>query len=62
MNESSTPPQYHNNFTMSSFQNSESIKQAMYEELRNILSPDTNVRKSAEERLSQLKFTEGASG
>lgn len=44
---------------MSSFQNSESIKQAMYEELQNILSPDTNVRTSAEERLSQLKFTEG---
>lgn len=31
----------------------------MYEELQNILSPDSNVRKSAEERLSQLKFTEG---
>lgn len=44
---------------MSSFQNSESIKQVLYEELQNILSHDSNVRTSAEERLSQLKFTEG---
>lgn len=44
---------------MSSFHNSESIKQAIYEELQKILSPDSHVRTSAEERLAQLKFTEG---
>lgn len=44
---------------MAAFQNSDSIRKAMYEELQNILSPDTYVRTSAEERLAQLKFTEG---
>uniref|UniRef100_A0A182NZM5 Importin N-terminal domain-containing protein n=1 Tax=Anopheles epiroticus TaxID=199890 RepID=A0A182NZM5_9DIPT len=39
-------------------QNSDAVKQAMFEELQKILHPDSNQRKSAEARLAQLKFTE----
>lgn len=49
---------WHQHFSTMSLQNS-AVKQAIYEELQNILSSDTNVRTCAEERLSQLKFTEG---
>lgn len=41
------------------FQSGESIKQAIYEELQNILSPNTEVRVGAEGRMKQLEFTEG---
>lgn len=41
------------------FQSGESIKQALYEELQNILSPNTVVRVSAEGRMKQLEYTEG---
>lgn len=41
------------------FQNADKIKEAIYEELQNILSPLTSTRNSAEERLAQLKFTDG---
>uniref|UniRef100_A0A182WDI9 Importin N-terminal domain-containing protein n=1 Tax=Anopheles minimus TaxID=112268 RepID=A0A182WDI9_9DIPT len=39
-------------------QNSDAVKQAMFEELEKILHPDSEQRKSAEARLGQLKFTE----
>uniref|UniRef100_A0A182QSB7 Importin N-terminal domain-containing protein n=1 Tax=Anopheles farauti TaxID=69004 RepID=A0A182QSB7_9DIPT len=39
-------------------QNSDAVKQAMFEELQKILNPDSEQRKSAEDRLAQLKFTE----
>uniref|UniRef100_A0A182N2B4 Importin N-terminal domain-containing protein n=1 Tax=Anopheles dirus TaxID=7168 RepID=A0A182N2B4_9DIPT len=39
-------------------QNSDAVKQAMFEELQKILNPDSEQRKSAEARLAQLKFTE----
>ncbi|XP_050093062.1 importin-9 [Anopheles aquasalis] len=39
-------------------QNSDAVKQAMFEELQIILNPDSEQRKSAEARLAQLKFTE----
>ncbi|XP_053658692.1 importin-9 [Anopheles marshallii] len=39
-------------------QNSDAVKQAMFEELEKILHPDSEQRKSAEARLAQLKFTE----
>ena len=39
-------------------QNSDAVKQAMFEELQKILHPDSDQRKSAEARLAQLKFTE----
>lgn len=42
------------------FQNSDSIKQALYEELQNILSTsDTAIRQSAEQHIKQLEYTEG---
>ncbi|CAD7093271.1 unnamed protein product [Hermetia illucens] len=41
------------------FQNADSIKQALLEELQNILSSDTATRTSAEGRMKQLEFTEG---
>lgn len=41
------------------FQNADSIKQALYEELQNILSPNTGVRQAAEEHIKQLEYTEG---
>ncbi|XP_053689715.1 importin-9-like isoform X2 [Sabethes cyaneus] len=39
--------------------NADLIKQAMFEELQKILNPDGETRRQAEERLAQLKFTEG---
>lgn len=39
------------------FQDTDGIKLALYDELKNILSPDHNTRTKAEERLSQLKVT-----
>lgn len=41
------------------FQSGESIKQALYEELQNILSPDKVIRTGAESRMKHLEFTEG---
>lgn len=41
------------------FQSGESIKQALYEELHNILNPDKVIRMGAEGRIKQLEFTEG---
>lgn len=40
-------------------QNADLIKQAMFEELQKILNPDGEIRRQAEERLAQLKYTEG---
>lgn len=40
-----------------SFQDTDTIKLALFEELQNILSPNTEVRNKAEERLHQLKVT-----
>lgn len=39
-----------------SFQDTEAIKIALFEELQKILSADTAIRKKAEERLRQLQF------
>lgn len=41
------------------FQSGESIKQALFEELQNILSPIKDVRMGAESRMKHLEFTEG---
>lgn len=41
------------------FQNSESIKQALIEELQMLLSSDQGVRENAEVRMKHLEFTEG---
>ncbi|XP_005178289.2 importin-9 [Musca domestica] len=41
------------------FQNAESVKQALFEELQSLLSSDSAVRQSAEQRMKQLEFTEG---
>ncbi|GAB0089716.1 importin-9 [Sergentomyia squamirostris] len=41
------------------FQNADKIKEAIYEELQNILNPDSSIRISGEERLAHLKFTDG---
>lgn len=41
------------------FQSGESIKQALFEELQNILSPIKEVRTGAESRMKHLEFTEG---
>lgn len=41
------------------FQSGESVKQALFEELQNILSADKNIRTSAEGRIKHLEFTEG---
>lgn len=41
------------------FQSGDSIKQALYEELQNILNPNTEVRVAAEGRMKQLEYTEG---
>lgn len=40
-------------------QNADLIKQAMFEELQKILNPNGEIRRNAEERLAQLKYTEG---
>lgn len=47
--------------SLTPFQNSDSIKQALYEELQNILNGSTEVRQAAEEHIKQLEFTEGMS-
>lgn len=39
------------------FQDTDAIKLALFDELKNILSPDHNIRTKAEERLSQMKVT-----
>lgn len=36
------------------FQDTEAIKYALLEELKNILSPDTNTRRLAEERMGKV--------
>lgn len=41
------------------FQSGDSIKQALYEELLNILSADKDIRTSAESKVKHLEFTEG---
>lgn len=41
------------------FQSSESVKQALFEELQNILSADKDIRTSAEAKIKHLEFTEG---
>uniref|UniRef100_A0A1A9UF49 Importin N-terminal domain-containing protein n=1 Tax=Glossina austeni TaxID=7395 RepID=A0A1A9UF49_GLOAU len=41
------------------FQNAESVKQTLLEELQNLLSSETRIRQSAEQRMKQLEFTEG---
>lgn len=41
------------------FQSGDSIKQALFEELQNILSPVKEVRTGAEGRMKHLEFTEG---
>lgn len=41
------------------FQSGETIKQALYKELQNVLSPDKDIRTSAESRMKHLEFTEG---
>lgn len=41
------------------FQSGESIKQALFEELQNILSPIKEIRTQAESRMKHLEFTEG---
>lgn len=41
------------------FQSGESIKQALFEELQNILSQVKEVREGAESRMKHLEFTEG---
>lgn len=40
-------------------QSADSVKQAIFEELQKILNPDDEIRRQAEGRLAQLKFTEG---
>lgn len=41
------------------FQSGESVKQALFEELQNILSADKDIRTNAEGRIKHLEFTEG---
>lgn len=41
------------------FQSGDTVKQALFEELQNILSADKNIRTSAEARIKHLEFTEG---
>lgn len=41
------------------FQSSDSVKQAIFEELQHILNPDKHIRVSAEGRMKKLEFTEG---
>lgn len=41
------------------FQSGESVKQALFEELQNILSADKDIRTSAECKIKHLEFTEG---
>lgn len=41
------------------FQSGESVKQALFEELQNLLNADKEIRTNAEGRIKQLEFTEG---
>ena len=41
------------------FQNNDCIKQALYEELQNVLNPNAEIRMAAEKRIKHLEFTEG---
>lgn len=41
------------------FQSGDSIKQALLEELHNILSPNKEIRESAEGKMKHLEITEG---
>lgn len=41
------------------FQSGESVKQALFEELQNLLNADKDIRTNAEGRIKQLEFTEG---
>lgn len=41
------------------FQNADSVKQALFEELQNLLSSDTSVLQSAEKKIKHLEYTEG---
>uniref|UniRef100_A0A336MGN8 CSON015154 protein n=1 Tax=Culicoides sonorensis TaxID=179676 RepID=A0A336MGN8_CULSO len=41
------------------FQDTDAIKLALFDELQKILSPDHNIRTKAEERLNQMKVTDG---
>lgn len=43
------------------FQSGDSIKQALLEELQNILSPDKETRVNAESKMKHLEITEGKS-
>lgn len=43
------------------FQSGESVKQALFEELQNLLNADKDIRTNAEGRIKQLEFTEGKS-
>lgn len=43
------------------FQSGESVKQALFEELQNLLSTDRDIRTNSENRIKQLEFTEGMS-
>lgn len=43
------------------FQSGDSVKQALFEELQNILSPVKEIRTGAENRMKHLEFTEGES-
>lgn len=43
------------------FQSGESVKQALFEELQNLLNADKDIRTNAEGRIKQLEFTEGES-
>uniref|UniRef100_A0A1A9WEJ3 Gamma-tubulin complex component n=1 Tax=Glossina brevipalpis TaxID=37001 RepID=A0A1A9WEJ3_9MUSC len=40
------------------FQNAESVKQTLLEELQNLLSSEKRIRQSSEQRMKQLEFTE----
>lgn len=41
------------------FQSGDTVKQALFEELQNILSADKDIRTNAEARIKHLEFTEG---
>lgn len=43
------------------FPNSPNMKIVLLDELQNLLSAETDIRKSAEEHISHLEFTEGIS-
>lgn len=41
------------------FQSGEAVKQALFEQLQNLLNADKDIRTNAEGRIKQLEFTEG---